>query len=344
MNALHGGDIYRNKVNIDFSVSVNPFGAPESVKKAIADSVEFAGNYPDICCEALTNALAERLSLPADNIICGNGASELIMAFALALRPKKAVIPVPSFAGYKRALENTGCSFRYVPMENDFLPGKSLFDELKDGTDMLVLASPNNPTGKYIPREMLTDILDICEEKKIAVLLDECFMELSRDPEKNTVIHDINRWKQLTVLRSFTKTFAVPAVRLGYTAGSNTERNERIRSILPEWNVSAAAQAAGEAALKEENYVVESRKYINSERKYLSDTLKSLGFKVIESDANYILFFTESLVELKEKLLDEGILIRDCSNFEGIEKGWFRIAVKKHKDNIALIDTIKRLG
>ena len=342
---IHGGDIYRNKVNIDLSVSINPMGMPETVKNALVSSVEMAEHYPDMRCEALGRKLSQVMGVMPDHIVFGNGASELITAVVSACRPETAVLPVPSFGGYERALVNFGCKVRKVVLqeENGFLPDNELLRELEAGPDMLVIANPNNPTGRYVPRAFLEKILDVCEEKAITVLLDECFMELSTDPENNSCIRDTDRWSRLIILRSFTKTFAIPAVRLGYAVCGDARIMDQIRKQLPEWNVSLAAQMAGEAALDETGYVDESRGLILKEREFLADSLKEQGFKLITSDTNYLLFCAEDCPGLYDRLLERGILIRDCQSFSGLDGNWYRTAVRTHGENVAFIQAIENI-
>ena len=342
---IHGGDIYRNKVNIDLSVSINPLGVPEKVKDALISSVEMAEHYPDMRCEALGRKLAQVIGVKEEKIVFGNGASELITAVIAACSPKSAVLPVPSFGGYERALVNSGCSIKEVILkeENGFLPDNDLLKALDEGPDLIMLASPNNPSGRYIPRAFLEKVLDVCEEKAITVLLDECFMELSTDPDDNSCINDTDRWSRLIILRSFTKTFAIPAVRLGYAVCGDAGIMDQIRKHLPEWNVSLAAQMAGEAALDETGYVDESRRLIIKEREFLADSLKEQEFKLIQSDTNYLLFQAEDCPGLYDRLLERGILIRDCQSFSGLEKGWYRTAVRTHEENLALIRAIEEI-
>lgn len=340
---IHGGDIYRNKVNIDLSVSINPLGVPERVKDALISSVDMAEHYPDMRCEALGRKLAHAIGVKEENIVFGNGASELITAAITACRPKTAALPVPSFGGYERALVNFGCIVRKVDLkeENGFLPDYDLLKALEEGPDILMLASPNNPSGRYVPKALLEKVLDICEEKGVTVLLDECFMELSTDPDNNSCINYTDRWSRLIILRSFTKTFAIPAVRLGYAICGDPGMTGQIRKHLPEWNVSLAAQMAGETALDETGYVDESRRLIIKEREFLADSLKEQGFKLIKSDTNYLLFQAGDFPGLYDRLLEKGILIRDCQSFSGLEKGWYRTAVRTHEENLALIRAIE---
>lgn len=333
----HGGDRYRNKIELDFSVNVNPLGMPLSVKKALRDSIDEVINYPDIMHQELLFELAGAYHIDENNIVIGNGASEILMAIYHGFRPQKVLIPVPSFSGYKHAFKDSEIIFYKM---NDLLELDDAFVDILKNTDadMLMLTNPNNPTGKYIDRKLLQDILSICEERNIKVVLDECFMELSDEPG-NTMLKEPSNYKQLIILRAFTKSFAVPGVRLGMAMCGAAGMSEIIKRQLPEWNISVMADAVGKAALTEQKYLVDSRTYIKKERRFLIEGLAKLGIKTFSSSANFILIY-KSDNDLYEKLLDRKILIRDCSNYEGLCAGYYRIAVRTREENIKLLDAL----
>lgn len=305
----HGGDRYRNKVRLDFSVNTNPKGVLESVKKSLIDSIAKAEYYPDQEASLLRKDLAAALSVPEDTLLFGNGASEIIMAAVRAVKPKQVLLPVPSFSGYQWALKAEEPMVRYVEMEDDFQITEKLIGELTDETDMVFFTNPNNPTGRYIRHDLLEAILDVCREKKICVMLDECFMELSDDPSGNTCVSDISRWPNLIILRAFTKSFAIPGVRLGYMICADTQLNAKIRKMLPEWNLSIMAQDAGVAALKELGTLKEAREQIRKDRAHLQEQLEEVGMQCIPSNAGFLLI-KSSRDDLYEKLLEKEILIQ----------------------------------
>ena len=342
---IHGGDVYRNNIDIDFSVNVNPLGISESIERSLDKFIKHINKYPDYKSEILIKKLSDIWNIKESGIICGNGASELIMAVIHALKPKKALLPVPSFYGYRHALisGDTETIYYYLKKEKNFLPDDGIIDLIKkeDNTDLIIIANPNNPTGKYIDSALQKELLDECRKRNITVLLDECFMELS-DERNRTMINNILEWDNLLVLRAFTKTFAMPALRLGYLIGSDPDKLSLIRKHLPEWNVSLVAQMAGEAALDDTSYPEKVRKMISEERKFLTEEFNAIGIKAYPSDTNFILIKTK--IPLFEKLLDEKILIRSCKDFLGLDKDYYRIAIKQHDDNIKLIESIKRIA
>lgn len=346
MKSIHGGDIYNNKVNMDFSVNINPLGIPHSVKEAMSDALSYADRYPDMACSGLKKAISEYFtqqgcSIQSEDVIPGNGASELFMAIAHAIKPQKAVLLAPGFFGYEHVLRAVGCDIGYFLLDeqSDFSPAArldALMDMLTDDTDIFFIANPNNPTGYLADSTFMKQIIGHCKQKHIYVVADECFMGFC---EKNySVLSLLCDYDNLIVVRAFTKLFAIPGVRLGYMLSKNETVRQKVQRNLPEWNVSVLAQMAGEACIMESEYIKETASYVSGQRRLLSDGLKKLGFKVYKSDADFILFYSK--LPLYDILLNKGILIRDCSNYVGLSEGYFRVAVKTFNENVRLLKVI----
>ncbi len=340
---VHGGDIYRNQVMIDFSVNTNPFGMPEGIKEALRRSVEDGCRYPDLRAEKLTKTLAEQLSVAPEELVMGNGASELIMAVIHACKPKKVLLCAPSFFGYERAASSAGCeiAYYYLREEKAFSFAEDFFSCLTEGVDLLFLANPNNPTGVLTEPGFLEAVLRECQKKKICVVLDECFLPLTEWVESHSFLRKTGQFPNVLVLRAFTKTYAMAGVRLGYLV-CRREMADIIRRQLPEWNVSVFAQAAGIAALREEEHLRRAVAFLRSEREELSAKLKKQGMTVYHSVANFLLL--KSGESLYEGLLAQGILIRDCSNFKGLGEGYYRVAVKTREENDMLLAALHKLA
>lgn len=344
---MHGGDIYSSKIKYDFSVNINPLGIPRKVKNAIKKAIKNLVHYPDVDCSELKNVLSKKLSVDKNQLEFGNGASELISAFVRAAKTKNALLLAPSFSGYKHALDSIEAkiNYFYLKEENDFeFAEKELqnFINMSKNYDTILIANPNNPNGNLIPLNIIKKIADFCESQNINLLIDECFVELTGKSDDFSFLPFLQnqKYQKVTVLRAFTKTFAIPGIRLGYSV-SSINMAQKIKNQLPEWNVSVVAEEAGLACLNQKKYLEKSQKLIECERKFLSQKLSELGFKVFPSDANYILFKSEKITDLKNFLLQKKILIRDCSDYEGLEKGFYRIAVKKHNENKKLIQELK---
>ena len=338
MKGLHGGDIYRNHVEIDFSVNVNPLGIPEAVEAALYKAVENCSRYPDISAEKLKIAVSGMLTVPKEYLLFGNGASELFMAIIHGITPKKTVIPVPSFYGYEYAAEVADGEILYYETkeENDFCLQEDFISVLTEDVDVLFLANPNNPTGNLMSREELKNVLFHCRDKGIYVVLDECFIEFCG--EECSTLQEIETFSNLILVRAFTKIFSIPGVRLGYLVCSNPLLLEKIGRQLPEWNVSSFAQAAGYECAMQTEFVDKTVTFTQKERQFLEDGLKLAGFRVFSGKANFLLIYCEQ--PLYDRLLEKGILIRDCENFRGLSKGFYRIAVKSRKENEALLQAI----
>lgn len=384
---MHGGDIYRQAVTLDFSVNISPLGVPERVREALRAAVGRVEEYPDPRHERLVRALAEFFDVSGNRILVGNGASELIMAVCHALRPESAMITAPSFSGYREALRAVlpdSRIFRYeLRGEVSFLPDEGLVAAVfEKKPDLLILTDPNNPNGLLIPPELLRRILDACGQTGTLLLLDACFMELAvRDGSRSLttffggsdgsagnrfskpscetggkrglVLRDFPSRAPWIELRAFTKSFAIPGVRLGYAVCSGLALAESVRRHLPEWNLSVFAEEAGLACLAVGDTLQDARSLILRERTYLSRELSAIddgsGKRIIgvcPSDANFLLFRYGPDVRagrpgLYRQLLDRGILIRDCSDYEGLCAGWYRIAVRTHEENEMLVRAIR---
>ena len=344
---MHGGDIYRNDIKLDFSVNINPLGVPSQVQWALTEAVLHAERYPDIHNEKLIFETAKIFDTSEDNILYGNGASEIIMAICHALQPKTAMLISPCFLGYEYGILGASpeCNIFYYRLyeKNEFRISEEILEVISnDKPSLLFLANPNNPNGLLIDKALLKKIIDLCQMQGTMVVLDECFITLTGKEKEYSLASKTSYYESLIVLRAFTKTFGIPGVRLGYAICSNKALADKIKSHLPEWNISIFAQMAGVECLKQMNYLEQSIKVINKERKYLTEALSSLGFTLFESNANYILFKAK-IKDLREKLIDYNILIRDCCDYDSLEKGFYRISIKSHSENEILINTLEKI-
>ena len=349
----HGGDVYRNAVDLDFSVNINPFGIPAGVKRALIEAIEVCTQYPDAQVEALRTAMAKKEAVPSDCLLFGNGASELFVAIIHAKKPKTVLIPVPSFSGYQSAASCEDCQVRYYYMKkendfsltDDFIHTLTAQTETHNAPDLIFLANPNNPTGSCIQPAILLQLLSLCEASNITLVIDECFLEFTTHTDESLVMKAVQS-KHLIVVRAFTKIYGMPGVRLGYLVASK-ENVQQLKKQLPEWNVSLLAQYAGVAALKETDFVKNTVVYVKKQREYLIEQLRALGLTVWAGEADYLLFqsdhdlYQNLYPDLYHALLKKKILIRDCSNYEGLEQGYYRIAVKKEEENKRLIQALK---
>lgn len=267
------------------------------------------------------------------------------MAAVHAIKPKKTVIPAPSFYGYEYAAKAARSKILFYPLqqENGFAVTKELCEILTEDVELLFLANPNNPTGRLIEKETVMALLRHCEEKGIYVVLDECFIEFCA--ECPSILSKIGQFAHLILVRAFTKIFSIPGVRLGFLVCNNQPLLGKIACQLPEWNLSCFAQEAGCACVLETAFIRETEKYVSLERQFLERELYQQGFQVFPSAANYLLVYRDEFSEgitLYEQLIKQGILIRNCENFRGLCKGFYRIAVKRREENIRLLQVLER--
>ncbi|MBR6389828.1 MAG: aminotransferase class I/II-fold pyridoxal phosphate-dependent enzyme [Lachnospiraceae bacterium] len=347
----HGGDIYRNDISIDYSVSLNPSGTPGEVYDAIKAGMTHLGEYPDPEQESLRCALACADGVKAGNVFAGSGASELIMSVTSYVNPKHAVLFTPCFDGYRHALGAlSSCRVTDIPLspEDGFVFEGRITDCIPSDTDMIFLCDPWNPTGRNIDGHVLDGILEYALSAGISVLLDESFYHLSDKAVSEAAgSRDIqaltDRCSGLYIIRSYTKLFALPGLRMGYVISN--ERNIRgIRKRLPEWNIGLPAAHAMEACAKvicTGDYIKRSNELIAQERQHLSRMLTDEGCQIIPSDTVFVMFTSD--MELYEPLLKKGMLIRDLTDMPGAGRGYYRTAVRSRADNKLLATAIHEI-
>lgn len=348
MHLIHGGDVYsaRQKMKqepLDFSANINPMGMPPGAVRAAADALQQCTQYPDPLCRELRAALAAYEGIPAEQIVCGNGAADLIFRIVAATHPRRALLLEPTFAEYEQALRSMDCSIAYFPLQESegFVLPEAFLQQLTPEINLLFLCNPNNPTGRTVSPALLQEIWKRCEEAGILLVVDECFNEFLEHPEQNTLKDVLETGANAVILKAFTKSFAMPGLRLGYGLCGNRDLAERIFSCGQPWGVSIPAQAAGVAALQEQGYLERMRRLIQTERRWLSENLARLGLRVFPSEANYILFRTETEIPLRERMEQRGVLIRACGNYRGLDNRYYRIAVRGHDENERLIAALK---
>ncbi len=331
---IHGGEIYDKKIELDLSVNLNPYPCPQQVKESLRAAIDDVDKYPDIFQTEFRSKIAEAENMNTDlitteNVIGGNGASELISAIVRYIKPHSVLLPVPSFYGYRHALlpySDIEIKEYYLRQEDDFVLSEEFCDYINEGTDLVVIANPNNPTGKCIEADVLKKIIRKCADIDIALIVDECFLHLSDCGE--SAIKYVSQCPKLFIINAYTKLFSIPGVRVGY-AISQDENIKELRHFLPEWNMSVFAQRVGVTCadiLMETDFLQKSVSYIKTERQKLMEHLSDSGYKVYPSDTNFILIYSDE--DLYTRYLERGILIRDCSNFVGLSKGFYRIAVR----------------
>jgi len=341
----HGGDIYSFGENvIDFSSNINPLGITEEIISAVRNNIYNISVYPDIECNELRYAISEKECVDRDFIVCGNGAAELIYNIVFAIKPKNALFIAPTFSEYERAFDIFSSEKKYYILkeENNFDIGEDIIDYIYADTDIVFICNPNNPTGRCTEKGLILKILDKCEKVNAVAVIDECFMDFVYDFKRYSAVDYINYYDNFIILKAFTKMYSLPGLRLGYAICKNKKIIEKIYLSRQPWCVSLLAQKAGEAALKSRGFTKKTIEYILREKKYIQKEFERLGIKYFNSEANFILFKNEK--EFDKKIIKNNILIRNCNNFKGLRDGYYRIAIKKHSENIRLIKAMEVLG
>lgn len=336
----HGGDIYTDPVRLDFSSNTNPYGTAPGVVAAMQKVLTQVHHYPDPYCRELVTAIAAHENIPREYIFCGNGAAELIRSYCEALKPKTAVELAPTFSEYALGLERAGCMVeRYLLCrEQDFLLDDGFLAYIQEKKpEAVFLCNPNNPTGQLISPELLRKILRLCGELSIHLFLDECFLDFADGGESMRAY--LADHPQLLILRAFTKSYGMAGVRLGYCMCADTALLSRMAETVQPWNVSLLAQAAGVAALREKEFLQKAKELIPVQRRWLKEELERIGFWVCPSRANYLLLYGEAGLQAHMKA--QGIAIRNCDNYHGLTAGWYRVAVRLHGENEALIEAFR---
>ncbi len=351
----HGGNIFsmaramgvRPEEMLDFSASINPLGLAGGVKEAVCAAFDRVLHYPDSGCTDLREALARFHGLDASRVMVANGSTELIYLIPRLTKGKRGLVVAPAFSEYAKALSCAGMEVRYLMLkaENGFqFPLEEFEKKLSEGYDVVFLCNPGNPTGALVPLSEVGRILELCVAAETFPVLDEAFMDFC---EEGSGKHLVTEGGKGVVLRSMTKFFAVPGLRIGYAIASpGTIR--KLESVRGPWSVNTPAQIAGVVSLGDAGYVGRTIEYIEAERAFLMSGLARIeGLLPFPSAANYLLVKTANpggAAELRDKLVKRLILIRDCSNFQGLNGGFFRVAVKKREEHERLLEALREIS
>jgi threonine-phosphate decarboxylase len=344
----HGGDVYHLARTLgldlsellDFSANINPLGFPPGIFGAIDQTLPEIVHYPDRRSLSLRRELAAYHGLSPEEILVGNGSTELIYLAARALQPQKALIVAPAFSEYEHALAAARAPVTFqVTAEAD---NYSLAAPLDPGAaDLVFLAHPASPSGVLLPPELLLEVAGRLESAGVYLLLDEAFIDFV---EEASLKKYLARFPHLLILRSFTKFFAIPGMRLGYLLAA-PELIRRLAAVQEPWSVNTLAQAMGRACLRDHDYMAHSRTLVRKERQDLLEGLRSLpGLHPFPSTVNYLLVKITrpdwTAAGLQKALLSRKIAIRDASNFRGLDERFFRVAVRRREENRRLLDAL----
>lgn len=348
---VHGGLIFQTARELgispeellDFSANLNPLGMPGEIKDAVIRALSGASHYPDVGCGPLREAIADAEQVPSSWVLCGNGAADLVFRLGYAMRPKSALVMAPTFLEYERAMEQAGARVEHFTLDDSLRLDESVLDAVKPGLSLLFLCNPNNPTGILTERGLVERLINRAASAGVLVVLDECFMDFVERQEEYTMTGRLKDFKNLLILKSFTKMYAMAGLRLGYCLSSNGELLKGMENAGQDWSVNTLAQAAGLAALKLEEFPSAARRLVGREREYLKKELEGLSLRVYDSQANYLLFRAPGQEDLAARLLPLRIMIRNCGNYPGLSGDYYRVAVRNHEENERLARALARV-
>ncbi|MGB7935857.1 MAG: histidinol-phosphate transaminase [Nitrososphaeraceae archaeon] len=346
----HGGvyTVSPRLVRVDFSSNINPIGISSNVLNVLRKNLpKLSSIYPDdentILKKKIIDYLDKELSYESLNI--GNGATELIYNFVRTFVRNQVVIPYPTFCEYELASRKMGAKIKHVPLKEWKLDVDRILEKTKN-SDAIFLCNPNNPTGlfSYDLIEKLVKKID----RSIKILIDESFIEfVDERKHPRTFIEKINEFQNVVVLRSLTKSFGLAGLRLGYCV-SHPSIGKKISHNKITWNTNGLAQMAGITALENLSHIRRARKIIKTEREFMYASInnKLSSFSAIESDVNFYLIRLRNgrSKQIRDLLLEKnGILVRDCSDFRGMNDKYIRVAVRTRSENLALLDSLESL-
>ncbi len=358
---VHGGNVWEisEKFNIpleqviDFSVSTNPLDVPKKALQSISQHLSTIRNYPDPDHEWLTKTLSNYVSVAPNNIIVGNGSTELIYLFTEVFVETgcNTIIPIPTFGEYKIATMRVGGSplfLRCDSAKNFRLDFEELESIISKKTRLIFFCNPNSPTGSLYEKDDVLNIVRLAAEKSVFVFLDEDYIDFVDDDKRYSMAEYVTRYDNLFVLRSLTKFFGLAGLRIGFGVGSPDVVKILKKAKMP-WSVNSLAMFAAMEAVTDEEFIKNSRLLISRSKRQLQEMLQEISWlKVYPSETNFFLIeITKrglTSTQLKEGLARKGLLIRDCSDFDGLNNRFFRVAVRRTEENKKLIEHLKSFG
>ena len=355
----HGGDVWgfarKHKIPLekvlDFSGPVNFLGPPPKAVEAVKEYARLIRFYPDPNPVELKIKIAEYVGhgVSSENIILGNGSIELIYMIAELFRGNfKAVIPVPSFTEYEKAVLRLGGEPVFVQLPADFcLEPESVKKAITGQTRMIFICNPHSPSGTLFSRETILELLEFCQKKDVILSVDENYIEFSDKGEDATMAGYVKEYDKLFVIRSVTKFYGMPGIRLGYAMAAEC-LVDQLETVRQPWSINSLAGVATLAAFNDKEFIENTKRCVTREKAQLAMSLNDIeGLRVFPSETNFLLVKISgkrlTSIKLKEEMAEKGILIRDCSTFVGLDDSYFRVTVRSAKENVILVETLREI-
>ncbi len=350
---FHGSDLekieqiygIRKEEITNFSANVNPLGISPNLKQTLAAHLDAITTYPDREYASLRRCIAEYAHTDFENIIVGNGSTELISLFIQIEHPKKALVLGPTYSEYEREIFLGGGATHYYPLKEECgfcLDRSDFLEHLNESIDLLVICNPNNPTSSSVSRDTMRKILDACKQYDIFVMVDETYVEFAEDTGAITSVPLTHYYNNIIILRGTSKFFASPGLRLGYAVTGNRDLIKSMVTRQNPWTINSLAVIAGELMFSDREYIRETRRLISAERARMCRVLReSKDYTVYEPSANFMLVKIQSKgvrsQDLFERAIRERMMIRDCSTFPFLDQKFVRFCVMKPEDNDRLL-------
>ncbi|MCK8059759.1 threonine-phosphate decarboxylase CobD [Fusibacter sp. A1] len=347
----HGGAVYRAAHEwgvdidevLDFSANINPLVTVELLNRWTAPYMKQILHYPDVEYHELKEAICNYHQTNREQLVLGNGATELIHALIRYLKPKTARLTAPTFGEYEKALCSVGAEIELIGTASECLTVDldRLFDD-SEGVDVIFVCNPNNPTGKKICTDALKEKMSILH-KNTTCIIDEAFIDFTIEGEKNSVVDMLSQCPNVIILRSATKFFGIPGLRLGYLMSDNQRLVESLTETMPVWHINVLAAGVVIEGLKDKDFHDRTRRYVDTERKFIEKGLEGLGIHYYKSCVNYLLIKSPIRHPLDQAMAPYKILVRSCENYNGIRENIYRIAVRTRMENERLLFALNRI-
>ena len=356
---FHGSDLekveqifhVKKETITNFGANVNPLGISPMLRDNLASHIDAITTYPDREYTDLRNAISVYTGAPVASIMVGNGSTELIGLFIQIQHPKKAVLISPTYSEYEREILLSGgtCDYHFLKPEAEFhIDVEALLADITADVDLLIICNPNNPTSTVIGREDMERIVSHCEQTGTFVLIDETYIEFAPDMDAITAIPLTEAHSNMVILRGISKFFAAPGLRLGYSICNNPELYACMNEIKNPWTINSLAGVAGEIMFSDHAYIQETKNFIQEERLYCQQTLDQMPeVTYFDCYGNYILVRIEkegiTSYDAFVHCIKKGLMIRDCSDFVGLDETYIRFCFMNHDKNVALMEALKEL-
>ena len=354
-NIHHGGNIEQvaTQLNIpieevkDFSANINPLGFPSDLWNVLVQSFANIEVYPNPEYPELKAAIANHFNVNSDDVFVGNGASEVLDETIRAEKATDALVLAPTFGEYERLFKRVGIKVHHYQLyeKNNFsCDVQAMIEQLKAHREntIICLASPNNPTGQIIALKDLRNLVNFCNQHHRLLILDEAFIDLTVN-EQESLINELEADDRVYIIRAATKFFAIPGLRLGYCITKNKKLKTLLKVQENTWSVNGIADVFGQNMFRAKKYIKLTHDWLNIQQPALYQALQAIPeIKVFPSATNFFLFKSNDL-ELREKLIRHRILIRQCDDYAGLGRQYYRVAVKGPQDNILLVKTLKQV-